>query len=481
MDSPLTVAELSRLRKAIQQRDRLVAQGSATSVVDLRISRALSNLKLYLPSETHLAAVLKDWETSDSAKKSQIIIWLQQNILNETPPQGSALPPPVPPRPAFVHPPPPPPLLSRAASVVSRPDRPASLSGTPPIPTSLRPTPIPTPPNTSNAASNACPPREIYTQASLKPPTPPPKDRFSGITHEFLTRRHTLAGRPQHSRQSSGFVTNPTSDQFADSPLSSPLYPRTFSGYNSSQPGIASPNRSNATDSTGRFGTQTSQPTPSGLGHPPNPLGHDSSQYHMPPSSGQPAPTSQFPPNFTQGYANLQNPLSNGTQVGTPSHIQQFMDACKKIQEQQAQQNSALMQQLSQAQQTSTPNTTAQILAAAQQQQAQHQANFLQQLQTQQAATANDTTQLIANLQQQQQAQTNQMMSLLQQYQQNAPTFNPNQNIQQINKCLIYSPGVDWASLASGSGMDPTMLMSMLMGGMDPTNLAMQGASFMFG
>ncbi|CAE6470872.1 unnamed protein product [Rhizoctonia solani] len=477
MDSPLTAAELSRLRKAIQQRDRLVAQGSATSAVDLRISRALSNLKLYLPSQTHLAAVLKDWETSDSAKKSQIIIWLQQNILNDTPSQERAPPPATPPRPTFVHPPPPPPLLSRAASVVSRPDRPASISGTPPIPASVSVTPVPTPPNTGNAY----PPREIHTQASLKPPTPPPKDIISGITHESLMRRHTLAGRPQHSRQSSGFVTSPTNDQHADSLARDSLYPRTFSGYNSSQPGVASPNRSNTTDSARRFGTQTSQP---------NSLGHDSNQYHTPPSSAQAAQAAgQFPSNFAQGSSSPQGPFPNGIQGGASPYIQQFIDAWKKIQEQKAQQNSMLMQQLNQAQQTPTSNTTAQIFAAAQQQQAQLQANLLQQLQAQQASSANDTTQLLANLQQQQQAQTNQMMSLLQQYQQNTPTFNPNQNFQQSQQMLDLlsqmqsggAPGVDWASLASGSGMDPSMLMSMVMGGMDPTNIAMQGASFMFG
>lgn len=93
MDNPLTTAELSRLRKAIQQRDRLVAQGLVTSAVDSRISSALSNLKLYLPAHTQLAVILRDWETSDSAKRSHITIWLQQNILNDDSSQVGALSP----------------------------------------------------------------------------------------------------------------------------------------------------------------------------------------------------------------------------------------------------------------------------------------------------------------------------------------------------------------------------------------------------
>ncbi|ELU40542.1 hypothetical protein AG1IA_05426 [Rhizoctonia solani AG-1 IA] len=136
MDNPLTTAELSRLRKAIQQRDRLTSQGLVTSAVDSKISSALSNLKLYLPTQTQLAAVLKDWEVSDFTKRSQITIWLQQNILNDDSSRAST-PPPVrepanPPRPTFVHPPPPPPLPSRSGSLVLRPDlnRP-SLSVTP--------------------------------------------------------------------------------------------------------------------------------------------------------------------------------------------------------------------------------------------------------------------------------------------------------------------------------------------------------------
>ncbi|KAG8732890.1 hypothetical protein FRC11_010270 [Ceratobasidium sp. 423] len=487
MDSPLTVAELSRLRKAIQQRDRSVAQGLVTSGVDLKISRALSNLKLYLPAQTQLAAVLKDWETSDSTKKSQIIVWLQQNLLNDTPSQESVPPPAVPPHPAFVHPPPPPALHSRTGSVVTQPDRPPS--GPPPIPTSTRVTPVPTPPN----PNHAYPPREIHTQASFKPPTPPPKDRISGITQESLTRRHTFAGRPQPLRQSSNFVDSPTNERYADSPASSPLYPRTFSAYNSSQSNVASPNGTNATGSSRRFGTQTSQPTLSSHGHTPNPPGthgYDSNQYHAPPSSGQSATTSQFSPNFTQGYANPQSLFTPGTQGGSPSsYTQQFIDAWTKIQAQQAQQTATLIQQLSQGQQTSTSNNTTQLLATVQQQQAQQQAHFLQQLQAQQTAEANQTTQLLANLQQQQQAQTNQMMSMLQQYQQNTPGFDPGQSFQSDQQLLDLlsqmqsggTPGVDWASLASGSGMDPSTLMSMMMGGVDPTNLAIQGAGFMFG
>ncbi|QRW24814.1 hypothetical protein RhiXN_11726 [Rhizoctonia solani] len=133
--------------------------------------------------------------------------------------------------------------------------------------------------------------------------------------------------------------------------------------------------------------------------------------------------------------------------------------------------------------------TIAQIFAAAQHQQAQQQANLFQQLQAQQATSSNSTTQLLANIQQQQQAQSNQMMSMLQQYQQSATNFNPYQNAQQNQQMLDLlsqtqsggAPPVDWASLANASGMDPNMLMSMMMGGMDPTNIAIQGASFMFG
>ncbi|CAE7179827.1 unnamed protein product [Rhizoctonia solani] len=470
MDSPLTVAELSRLRKAIQQRDRLAAQGLATSGVDLRISSALSNLKLYLPSQTQLAAVLKDWETSDAVKKSQIIIWLQQNILGDTPSRESPPPPALLSRPAFIHPPPPPVLPSRKSSVISQP---SSLSATPPIGTSARVTPIQAPPSTNNAY----PLREIHTQASLRPPTPPPKERISGIVQDSLTRRHTLAGP---LRQSRTLVDSPTSEGYANSPANNLLYPSTFSGSNSSQPSVTSASSSNISDSTRRFGSQTSQSTPPSHSHTPS---HDSSQYYAPSSLGQPA-TTQSSATFAQGY-----PTPPGSQGGLSSYNQQFIDAWSKIQTQQAQQSAMLIQQLTQAQQPPTSNSTAQILAAAQQYQAQHQANFLQQLQAQQAATSNNTVQLLANLQQQQQAQTNQMMSMLQQYQQNAPTSTPSQNFQSSQQTLDLlsqmqsggAPGVDWASLAGGTGMDPSTLMSLVMGGMDPTNLAVQGVSFMFG
>lgn len=82
MNAPLTAAEFSRLHKAIQQRDRLLAQGLSTARADSNILSALRNLSLYLPSQTQLTAVAKDWETSDQAKRSQIVSWLQQNILN---------------------------------------------------------------------------------------------------------------------------------------------------------------------------------------------------------------------------------------------------------------------------------------------------------------------------------------------------------------------------------------------------------------
>ncbi|KAJ1301737.1 hypothetical protein OPQ81_008970 [Rhizoctonia solani] len=469
MDSPLTTAELSRLRKAIQQRDRLVVQGLATSGVDLRISSALSNLKLYLPAQTQLAVVFKDWETSDEAQRSQIIIWLRQNILNDTPSQASVSLPKALHAPVFTHPPPPPPLPSRTASIVSQPERPTSLSGTPPIPTSSQPTPVQAPSN----ANNAYPPREIHTRASLKPPTPPPKDRGSGIVHEPLTRRHTLAGRPQPSHQFSTLVDNPMNERYSGSPASSSLYPGTFAGHNLSQPNIASRNSSNATDSTRRFGTQTSQPTLSSQSHTPNspaPLGHDSNQYqdtriHKAHSSKE---CKEDPPSL---------------------YIQQLMNAWTKIQAQQAQQSVILMQQHNQGQQPPPSNNIPQLLAAAQQQQAQQQANFLQQLQAQQSTSVNNTTQLLATLQQQQQAQANQMISMLQQYQQNTPNFNPGQNFQDNQQLFDLlsqiqsggAPGVDWGGLASGSGMDPSTLMNMVMGSMDPTNLAIQGAGFMFG
>ncbi|CUA70820.1 hypothetical protein RSOLAG22IIIB_09159 [Rhizoctonia solani] len=469
MDSPLTLAELSRLRKAIQQRDRLLSQSSPTSAVDLRISRALSNLKLYLPVQTQLGAVLTDWETSDAAKKAQIIIWLRQNLLDDTSSQDSPPPSAIPPSSTFVHPPPPPALPSRTGSITSRP---VSLAGTPPIPASARVTPVQAPSN----ANNAYPPREIHTQASLKPPTPPPKERVSGITHESLMRRHTLAGRPEPLRQPNA----PATTRFDASSTS--LYPNTFSGFNSSQHNVVSPNNFDAPDSTRRFGSQRSQPTPPSHSHTPNLPGsrYDSNQYHTPPSSNQ---SSQPSSEFVQGHTNPYGPFIPGPQATLSTHNQQFIEAWSKLQAQQAQHNSMLLQQLTQAQQQ--PNT-AQILAAAQQQQAQIQANFLQQLQAQQAASSNTTTaQLLANLQQQQQAQTNQIMSILQQ---NASSFNsnPSQPNQQILDLLSQmqlggTPGVDWASLASGSGMDPTTLMSMMMGGMDPTNLVMQGAGFMFG
>ncbi|CAE6387296.1 unnamed protein product [Rhizoctonia solani] len=433
MDSPLTTAELSRLRKAIQQRDRLVAQGLVTLAVDSRISSALSNLKLYLPAQIQLAAVLRDWETSDCTKRSQITLWLQQNILDDDQSQANGTPPIAPPSPAFVHPPPPPPLPSRAASLVSRTGRPSS-SGTP-TPALVHGTPVQAPSSTINIY----PPREIHTQASLKPPTPPPKDGASVFAQESLTRRHTFAGRPPNSCQSGNFVENLTNERCPDS-SGSPLYPSAFSGRNLSQPSTASLNSNNATESPRRSRTQASQPTPPSYSHTPDPNrpgppGHDSGQRHTPPGFGQPTPTSQLLSDLAQGYTQQQNIFVQG---GTPNsqYNQQLTTALAKIQAQQAQQSSNLLQQISQAQQSSTSSTTAQILAAAQQQQAQHQANFLNQLQAQQAASTNSTTQLLASIQQQQQAQTNQMISMLQQYQQNATNFNPYQNAQQNQQML---------------------------------------------
>ncbi|KAG8740362.1 hypothetical protein FRC10_004401 [Ceratobasidium sp. 414] len=82
MDSPLTSAELSRLRKAINQRERFLSQGLSVMAAESNILRAISNLKLYLPqSQIQLAAVLKDWEGADQATKTHIIIWLRQQIL----------------------------------------------------------------------------------------------------------------------------------------------------------------------------------------------------------------------------------------------------------------------------------------------------------------------------------------------------------------------------------------------------------------
>ncbi|KAF8683433.1 hypothetical protein RHS04_01952 [Rhizoctonia solani] len=491
MDNPLTTAELSRLRKAIQHRDRLTSQGLVTSAVDSKISSALSNLKLYLPTQTQLAAVLKDWEVSDFTKRSQITIWLQQNILNDDSSRASTPPPANPPRPTFVHPPPPPPLPSRSGSLVLRPDlnRPSpSVTPTPALAQVTSPQ-VPSGPNNT--------PREIHTQASLKPPTPPPKDRTSALAQESLTRRHTFAGRPQDSRQSSNLVQNPLNEHCTGSSSGSKFYPVPFSkGHNSSQLGGSSLNTSNVAELIQP--SRGSQPAPQSHSHTPDPnrpghLGHDSSQPYVSPTFGQPTHIPQSS-GFGQGYSQQQNVFAQGIQGGTslaadPPHNQQFMTTLANIQAQQAQQTSVLLQQISQTQQPSTSNTIAQIFAAAQHQQAQQQANLFQQLQAQQATSSNSTTQLLANIQQQQQAQSNQMMSMLQQYQQSATNFNPYQNAQQNQQMLDLlsqtqsggAPPVDWASLANASGMDPNMLMSMMMGGMDPTNIAIQGASFMFG
>jgi hypothetical protein len=137
------------------------------------------------------------------------------------------------------------------------------------------------------------------------------------------------------------------------------------------------------------------------------------------------------------------------------------MKAIVKIQAQQAQQNANIIQQLSQAQQSSMPNNPAQLLAILQQQQESQFNQFQAMLQQYQQSGSNcNPSQYLAQSQQQNQ----QMMDMLSQMQSNAAP----------------GAGVDWASLAGGSGMDTNSLMSM-MGGLDPVDLTTQSSGFMIG
>lgn len=144
---------------------------------------------------------------------------------------------------------------------------------------------------------------------------------------------------------------------------------------------------------------------------------------------------------------------------GQSSYNQQLMENMAKLQAQQAHHNAMLLQQLSQAQQPSSLNS-------------------------------------LASAQQQVQEQPNQILSMLQQYQQSTTNFDPSQflatqdqqsqpiadMIAQMQSSGDPSAGIDWASLAGGplGGFDVNSLLGTMGSATDLFNSAMGNSGFTF-
>lgn len=470
MNGPLTAAEFSRLRKAIQQRDRQLTQGRSTAGADTNILGALRSLSLYLPPQNQLTLVVKDWEGSDQAGRSQIVAWLQQNILSARSPQAAPSQPPrePPSRTNFVSPPPPPPLPTRASTLPIQSNQHVFLSGQQDPAASLHSRTASTSTLGSIRVNPApVPPRELYTQARFRPPTPPPKDNISISMDPSILGRSSSTRTPKASYQTDFLYTNsPVNETFPNSPTS-PM-PPTFSPFMAGQ---STPASSSGYSSVGyppsqQPQAQTSQHTLSNhqTSNPPAASSQNPNQTSLPNRINS---TIQLVARIAEIARKQQQSLHakpSNTQVagsaiasqsllyGQDNYNQQLIEALGKIQAQQAQQNANLVQQLVQAQQSTASNSSSQMLAAAQQAQ---------------------------------QAQTNQILAMMQQYQQNTSTVDPSQYLaqsqpqnEQMMDLLLQAQsnaapaaGIDWASLASSSGVDINSLVGTMAGGMDPTGL----------
>ncbi|KAG8683198.1 hypothetical protein FRC09_016237, partial [Ceratobasidium sp. 395] len=284
MDSPLTTAELSRLRKAINQRERLLSQGLSVSTAESNIARALSNLKIFLPqSQVKLAAALKDWEGADQTTKTQIILWLKQDILGE---QTSVIEASTPisrtqsstPQAAFVAPPPPPPLPAKVQSLPPQSQFTSHSYGqntsTSTFNVSARsasPRPLPAPNAAplkhtsslrhSRATFTPTPPiRELHTQAVLMAPIPPPKDYPHSRSLSFV-RNVEPAGVEQlviNTQRANRAATSVEAQPgFSASPATSffPSQPESPTPINGTYSGILPNNYSQTNDFNGRAAT----------------------------------------------------------------------------------------------------------------------------------------------------------------------------------------------------------------------------------
>ncbi|KAG8714919.1 hypothetical protein FRC08_011242 [Ceratobasidium sp. 394] len=521
MDSPLTNAELSRLRKAINQRERLLSQGLSVATAESNITRALSNLKLYLSqSQTQLAAVLKDWEGADQATKNHIIIWLRQNILEErasqtetpisTPPAQSPAP-----QPKFVAPPPPPALPAKTQSLPPQP---------PPIPYSYAhntsvsslngpvrntsPRPLPTPTSSQLGHANPlrrsqttyappAPMRELHTQAVLRSPTPPPKDYVHSRSASFA-RNSNITGVDQLSLgiQGLNIATSPNGAQpgFSTSPVTSSFLPQPEppTPVNETRSSVlynARPQVSNFDNRASTYPqTEPLQNRSQHIHHHHSFSFGDTNSSHplpaLPSAQSQPDLGTQLP-NTAGSYQQYQNPLAQATQStsqSTPSantnYLLSAMKAVKKVQ--------ALASQFQSHSQASSQKPTAaggdsfqQLLAAYQQQQQQQTNQLLAALQQQQQSTpAFDPSLILAQYQQQNQA----FLNMMAQMQSNSdPTLNlaqsAGQNTDFMNMLAQMQSGtssVDMSSLigGGGAGVDWSSMAGMMAGGVDPNSMA---------
>ncbi|QRV83155.1 hypothetical protein RhiJN_11171 [Ceratobasidium sp. AG-Ba] len=512
MDSPLTNAELSRLRKAINQRERSLSQGLSAATAESNISRALSNLKLFLAqSQPQLAAVLKDWEGADQETKSQIVAWIRQNVLGEQVPAApisvptpTPMPPPQPstPQSKFIAPPPPPPLPAKAQSLPLQP-QPISFSqvqGTStPSPsaaarnTSPRPLPTPTHSHLRHSISlgqthirpTPTPPlRELHTQAALKPPTPPPKDH-----HHFRSASIRRASGPtaveQLTLSAQGLKISQFANESQPSFATSPITGGSSSHLGAySPPGEIRPNVSYVTRpqaSTRSSGHSQTEPVHPQLPSPSQRAYTFPTNPHV--AQPQAAPTAQILSEINtaqqQSYQKFFSQLAQSSANAT----NRLLEAMKKYQNHSAQSQPSTLQPPGSP---SGGDSFAQVLAAYQQQQQQQTNQILAALQQQQqqSTPAYDPYQLLAQSQQQNQDFAN----LISQIQANSsPVFNPGQTTDFANmlaQMQTNTPGLDVNSLMSamggnGAGIDWASVAGMVMSGTDPTGMAamaMQGS-----
>ncbi|KAF8600341.1 hypothetical protein BDV93DRAFT_525483 [Ceratobasidium sp. AG-I] len=511
MDSPLTTAEFSRLRKSIQQRDRLLSQGVSTSAVDLNISRALSNLKMYLPrSQSQLGVVLADWDGADQTKKTQVVEWIISNILKEQIHGQSTTT-----TTTFAPPPPPPSLPQRANTIASHPQLASSPSTyeSSYISERLSPSPWanPTPPfrphhtPTNSFVRNQTvptptPPRELYTQAASKPPTPPPKDRVYSRTPSTLYGNAPNRFSPEPALDTQNLNRRNSREN------SSTLFMSSIPQLHSPQPSVHTP-----VDPTRQLGPTynispiTSESTRDGIYQQQSP---QHAQFQSPSPH---TPHASTPPNTSSAYNSPLPPLPPQQpqgQANTTQILAQLMNAHQ-------QQTQNILAQMSQPTPSTSPSSAQanpmKILFEAmkkyQAQQSQQPSDPTQYQSTTPSASGTDPTQIFAAIQQQQQQQTNQILAVAQQQQQ--ATFDSTQYLAQFQQQQAQNQnfaemlaqmqansapgaGFDWSSLASGSGVDMNSILSgmssggtgvdwgsvaaSMAGGMDPTTMALQGA-----
>ncbi|KAG9128006.1 hypothetical protein FRC07_006366 [Ceratobasidium sp. 392] len=535
MDSPLTTAELSRLRKAINQRERLLSQGLSIVGAESNIARALSNLKLFLPqSQAKIAAALKDWESADQATKTRIALWLRQDILGEqTPPTEAPISTvrtqTLAPHAKFVAPPPPPPLPKKAHSLPPRSQHSqnASVSSFNVSPRSTSPRPLP-PPNHSplrhtnslrHSQTTFTPTsqiRELHTQATLRSPTPPPKDYPESRSSSFIrnidpvgteqlalnTQRintATSANNPQPSFSASPVTSFPPSHSESPTPTNEThfgifnnpylqssdsndrvaTYPQAELNPPRLQPQIQYPHQSFSLDGHSNLSHQL--PTPPLVQSQPDfmiQLPNLASSYQQ--------QNQNFIPQAVQSTAQLasQSPPRPGVQATSSGNTNYLSSAMKKFHslatQFQSRPQSQAQSQLPVTQPAPNNGDSFQQLLVAYQQQQQQQTNqILAALQQQQQfSPAFDPAQILAQSQQQNQDFLN---ALAQMQANSAPALGPTQYASQsmdymnmLAQMQSNTPGVDLGSVMAGAGggVDWTSVAGMATSGVDPSSMA---------